>query len=545
MPSSGDQSPLQTGGPANLDEVARRLDEEGQQGAESAETVFAVAQATEQQWQSWMPAPTAREYEPFTETFLYTLAPDVQATRFVSGRAVSLAMSGKTFLERGGEFLFGHEHYDVRIHSLWRSDSVPGRFRSIKKLWMQQFADQPSAEVLAASPLLAKVSMLSVSGLEDDQGAARLLQSPTVRNLSRLHLCLRFQDDGAAEAVAAGQALSLRVLTIGEHDDQGGPRPGGDRACRALSGATNLSSLQNLALPSGNITAAGLEALLQSRSLAGLVSLSVSRNKMGAAAGAALRDAKSGRALQVLDLTGVDLDAEGLAQLLHSPAMEGLTELRLDENPIGDAGAEAIAASPSVRRLRVLGLGYSGLTPHGARLLAASEHLAGIQTLDLGGNELGDEGVGALVARDAWPALRVLALRHVELTDLGLEQVLKSKVFARLESLDCRGNSLTARSVQGLSQADAPLQLRNLRISEEYGGIQCSPEEVARFAASPVCRRLNVLGLCVSADDARPHAKALSQNGNLPFLVSLHWSATCEEQGYELLRERWGDRVHT
>lgn len=513
-------------------ELELSLEGEGARETDSvAETTFALSRLVDAHWRSWRPRPDSRQYDVLLGEFQYLIAPFAESCTFKSGRAGSLRMSARQFMEHG-HLVSEWGPSELRLTSFWRRSAVPKHFGSIVKLWEDQFSTQPSAEEVAQSAHLSNVVSLSVSGTDSDHAAFALARSPHLGSLRSLQLALRFQGDGAAEAVTE-LATQLRELSLGEHDDQGGPSPGGDRACRTLAAANNLRMLERLRMPSGEITADGLEALLGSESLASLRYLDVSGNKLGPSAGRVLRKARRAP-LQSLDLSSVGLDAAGLSELLQSPLIEGLDELNVSGNELGDVGAAALAAAPSLQGLKSLNLAHTEMTEQGALSLAASTSLRSLRSLDLSGNSVGDHAISAL----RWLRLRSLKFSHCEVTDRGLAALVGTQLFRQLERLECDGNAFSADALASLARMTPPLRLHTLLLCDQVSPLGCTASDVRRFATSEVSRRLNVLGIAFEAENAEPHALALTDG--LPLLTQLHWQCTT---GWELLRRRWGDRV--
>jgi uncharacterized protein (TIGR02996 family) len=200
------------------------------------------------------------------------------------------------------------------------------------------------AEILAASPHLARLTVLDLSeGQLGPAGARALASSPALRQLNSLRLYANEIGPQGAAALAASPYLArLTCLNLG-----------GTRG--------RYGDVEN------NIGDAGAQALAASPYLTRLENLNLYLNQIG------------------------DPGARALAA---SPTLANLTELKLyGNNAITDAGVEALAASPHLARLRVLWLGAVGLA--GSRALAASPSLAGLGYLHLSPAEEARQVLGA------------------------------------------------------------------------------------------------------------------------------------------------------
>jgi uncharacterized protein (TIGR02996 family) len=231
-----------------------------------------------------------------------------------------------------------------------------------------------------------------VDELLNNDDAARLFRSPSLRRLTRLHIPGdRNWSARTVEGLAAFTDLrDLRLIGCGLDD----------AAAERLADMPGLANLRTLNLTDNNITGVGASALLASRHLKNLTVLDFENNPCRGLDRAALAHAPAGglRALAVQNcrFTAADVTAlttsPRVSELLYFSACESLREpllarlvkgfgdrapavLYLRRNGVSTAGAEVLANWPAAARIDMLHLQGNRLSTVGAKALAGCPHL--------------------------------------------------------------------------------------------------------------------------------------------------------------------------
>src|SRR5262249_24053324 len=92
--------------------------------------------------------------------------------------------------------------------------------------------------------------------------------------------------------------------------------------------------------------------------------------------------------LTALDISSNSFAGELVDTLIHSWAFPVLESLRLRWFALGDELTIRLVGHSFVRRLRTLDLWHNGITAEGAIAIVASAHLGAIESLNLRGNPL-------------------------------------------------------------------------------------------------------------------------------------------------------------
>jgi uncharacterized protein (TIGR02996 family) len=201
---------------------------------------------------------------------------------------------------------------------------------------------------------------------------------------------------------------ALKYLRLTQ--EYGSGLTGADELARLLAASPFLLRLNTLALPPGDLSAAGAAALAESRALSRLSSLHLGSNQIGPAGARALAESPVLAGLHFLNLNDNAIGRRGLTALVTSPHLRQLVSLDLDDNGLGDAGALILAAPANVSRLTALRLTDNGIGPPGARALARGPHLTRLTYLALNGNPLGDGGAEELL-QAPWQHMQGLSVR--------------------------------------------------------------------------------------------------------------------------------------
>jgi uncharacterized protein (TIGR02996 family) len=342
-----------------------------------------------------------------------------------------------SILRRGfPESVWGYSHVFVRLAPrlmrrapvlhvrLWATPSDPPRLYTRR-----------DAEELAASPYLARVESLDLSGNDwGDEEVEQLAASPHPVALSRLSL--------------AGNRI-------------------GARGIRALARWPALRRVSYLDLSGNNIDDESAAALAASPNMVGVISLRL--------------DASPSAAGRMTDA--------GVAALAASPHLGGVRDLGLANHPIGTRGVVHLGRSPFLRP-ESLGLAGCGLGPEEAAALGNSDCLGSVRVLEQGDNRLGDGGAAALAAGRNLTSLQVLGLSGNRLGARGVIALLRSERLGGVVSLDLRNNGLAGTLAEVFAEPGLA-RFTRLEIVEE--GL--TADDVAAVAACPYLSNLAYLGL--------------------------------------------------
>lgn len=307
-------------------------------------------------------------------------------------------------------------------------------------LYSIDFAHQMGAEgalALAASEQLGNLRRLEVgqSGM-GRRGLEALVDSPTLTGLRDL--------DAHRAGLAPGDLVALeraewpmmwRLLLWGN-------RMGVEDA-EALARCPSLVRLAVLNLNQCQLGPEGVRALLASPWFTSLRALHLNWSRMGEEV---MRELLASPALRRFSALNVSENFEGAATadaMANAPGMATTRMLYCSRNAIGDHGAIAFAQGEAMGAMRFLELQGNGIEARGARAIAASEPLKLVETLDLSHNPLGDDGVRAIAASTGLRSLKHLKLNGCSFGDDALRTLLRSRLAARLETLEVRENAWT------------------------------------------------------------------------------------------------------
>jgi uncharacterized protein (TIGR02996 family) len=280
----------------------------------------------------------------------------------------------------------------------------------------------------ARCPLLAHLRTLDVAHNPSlgAEGLRVLASSPHLARLACLNAsCTSLNEGGAAAVTAATGLTGLRELALGGNNL-------GPQDAAALAAASHLGGLTSLYLGGNHLGAEGVRALGFSPHMTNLLALNLISNGLGVEGVAALAGSPGLDRLTMLGLANNALGPEGLAALLDWPGLERLTVLDLNGNHLGDAGAALLAASPRLAGLGTLHLQGNALTVAGAEALATSPHLDGLKSLALTANPLGLEGARVLACASRLKGLASLKVWKMDVGEEG-EKILREHFGDRLQ----------------------------------------------------------------------------------------------------------------
>jgi uncharacterized protein (TIGR02996 family) len=320
-----------------------------------------------------------------TSTFPYGLAAAYQSLAVRDARLGELWRRAADLLKLHGDRWLGplrERSYNIHFLRGLLTLTVPGRRFAVRLMaavaaseigpWLESLRlDSLPREArarIARCPLLAHLRTLDVShspglGVE---GLRLLASSPHLARLTCLNASCTSLFEGGAEAVTAATGLTgLRELALGGNNL-------GPQDAAALAATPHLGGLTSLSLAGNHLGTEGVRALGFSPYLTNLVALNLASNGLGVEGVGTLTGSPGLHRLTMLGLAHNGLRSEGLAPLLAWPGLERLTALDLNGNHLGDAGAALLAGSARLARLTSLHLQANSLTAAWAEVLAAS-----------------------------------------------------------------------------------------------------------------------------------------------------------------------------
>ena len=283
--------------------------------------------------------------------------------------------------------------------------------------------------------------------------------------------------DAATAAVAGNpNAANLRNLRLPYITDDG---------IHAVAGSPHLNRVNALMLEGVEVSAEGFRALAESPVGESLTHFMISYWE-GAddpwQAVRALFDSPRVSQLKALRLDEVNPGGDGLGLLLTAPHLAkldtlyitnayltdtncdalfefgdraGLTALMLTENYLTDRTLRRLAASPWLSRLHEIELernfqpgGKPGFTADGVTELLRSPHLGPLKSLSLSVKRGGQRLARELVGCEKLCGLKRLIVSYSRLDERAVDILLTAPWADRLESLDLRGNDLSAETVR-------------------------------------------------------------------------------------------------
>ena len=296
--------------------------------------------------------------------------------------------------------LEGHQIDAPGVEALCRGLGEGLRDLSIESAGLER----ASAERLAASGCLARLSSLSLTGNQIDAAAARTLLAALPPD-SRLDLYANpLGDEGAALLCEATQL---------SHSDTFSPGPAGgigDDGAIAVAGSASASRFKRMMLGGQHLGPRGVEALFRSPHLS--------------------------------QLAFIDLSNNTLARLPPSE-LPSLGQLTARACSLTDAGIVDFCERSRLPVLAHLDLSTNQLGPRAARAIASASGLPSLTTLDLSGNPLSEEGLIELLS-GGLPSLRHLTVRDCEITSADPLRWLSLTKIAQLSTLwlYSRGNRI-------------------------------------------------------------------------------------------------------
>jgi len=302
-------------------------------------------------------------------------------------------------------------------------------------------------------------------------GAAQLAQEALYATILEL-VFWRMPPAGIARVVEDLAAPDVPLLTSLRLSNEIGRPAGAERMARWPL----LSRLTALTLLGGDLTLAGLDALLRGTSPPPLENLALYNDALGGL-GALLAGPLAPRGLAGLEVAACRLALDDVALLTNT--LPQLRRLRLDLNDHGDEHAHAIARGAAP--LQSLWLANTRLTGRGAVALAGANALSleelslegcdwsdggsiapvlerfdRLATLRAGAYSFGDDAVDALV-RSIHPAIRVLDLRLSSgVGPRGAEVIAGAEPLRGLRELSLALVPIGNRGAIALARADLP-----------------------------------------------------------------------------------------
>ncbi|ADV61100.1 repeat-companion domain protein [Isosphaera pallida ATCC 43644] len=272
--------------------------------------------------------------------------------------------------------------------------------------------DEPSAERLAAWPLLGRIRDLTVVDSQRDRDSwalGRLLSSPHLSHLRGL--CCSFGRLWPSLGLSLSNLPHLRRLILST-DPAGGVGSVGDTGLIRLIEEGHLKSIEHLAIRHEQIGPRGAQSLAASPTVAGLRSLDLSHNHLGDRGLQELGGSVHLSGLTELIVRDNGIGDDGVSHLANSSHLYNLERLDLAINLVGDIGLRDLAYSQVVRRLKVVDLRRNGITAAIRPMFRRRAEGNTWRDLELGSNRIGP--VGAQTLAD-WPVvanLKRIGLDH-------------------------------------------------------------------------------------------------------------------------------------
>jgi uncharacterized protein (TIGR02996 family) len=455
-----------------------------------------------------------------------------------------------TFLDYGEQLLAELPIRELGVYGFFRPDELPDEWDEADFDGSPEWVDQ-----IAESPLIGRIPDLELyCCLVGDGGASTLISSPHLGGTSRLTLSLGFQTAAVAEALKANIHLrGLQSLALRYDDWQCTSGEFGYAGAVVLS-RCDLPRLSKLEIHRGQVSSAGLSALLGSPLMANVEELEVSGNRLGAEGMRSIATSRCAERLRRLDLDGyAGVDDEevceadyrighaGAAALSQGLRFARLTYLNLNWNDIGADGVAALLKSSRFASLQDLALSNNEIDDDGCVAIAEATELSDLRVLDLGFNDIGFNGVAALSRSSILGRLRELDLSGNELDDRCLEAIASSPYLTNLRRLDLSSNPFTSAGLRKLLHSRIAGGLTHLSVGG-HQGFKPDDETLDAIADSPYLGNVNQLELSFS--NVSPAAAMRLANSNaLPSLTSLNIITHDQPEVSKVLRWRWGRRV--
>ena len=230
-----------------------------------------------------------------------------------------------------------------------------------------------------------------------------------------------------------------------------------------------VQRLETLDLSRNELGVSDVRQLVRSEIVTRVQDLSLAGNQLGDDSMLKISNAPELRRLQTLDLSHNQIGVDGVTRWTESSTLDELSELMLSNNPIGPLGINRLATASSTGRLTRLEIGTCELGEDGLTALSSSPYFGRLVTLNLesnglgrsietlmhlkspeltslnlAGNALRPAGVQRLLKQANWPKLKELNLGENELDGRGLGELLSLPSIRRLRTLDLSRNRLTA-----------------------------------------------------------------------------------------------------
>jgi len=317
-----------------------------------------------------------------------------------------------------------------------------------------------------------------------------------------------------------------------------------------IAGSNRLTQLQELLLPVGSTSDAGLASLAKSEHLANLRVLKLPPANLGTIATdppvtiAGIRSLAATQTLTnitTLDLGNQRFTDDGVRAILTSPAFAKLEtvsfagsaltarafelttgqaklrDVNLSQCVIGDAGAAALAKSPHFAKVERLDLRACEVSVKGIAALAAAPLAKHLHELNLADNPVRATGI-AEPSKGRWPELHTLNLATSGLGSESMKPFQAAEGFGRLLDLDLSDNEVGAAGAIALTRAKWAGQMIRLNLAD------CKCVAGAILGGASTLRRLQYLDL--TDNPLMPPGLAALLEGEWPELTDLKIGGT-------------------
>lgn len=437
-----------------------------------------------------------------------------KTAHFERGFIGHLEATPKDFLRAGGALLAREVVGLLDVYAA-QNDAIAELLKSKSLLHLQSLAihhgqlENEGAFLVAQAKNLANLRELNLTAnYIRTEGIERLAASPHLSNLRSLILKYNDAYERGAKALAESPALQhLETLDIGCNEIG----PTGLQHLVHAPFARRLTTLKVQGNPGYEplLRDASMEVFAKAKHLTNLVELDLQANEIGEAGLTAFADAKGFKSLRKLDLSRNQANAAALEKLVEARFFAPLQWLNLQGNPLGDAGADVLGRT-SRASLQYLDLSNCELGPQGMIGLCRGQLLAKVEDLRLDYNTLNDLGISTLASTPHMPNLRTLNLASTRFRCAGAKALAHAH-WPNLRELIINYNQPTSTGIIALTKAPWFNNLHRLSMSNANFSTKAAHALVAQ---------------------ALPNLVYMWCGGNIP------------DEGKQLLRDRFGERVY-
>jgi hypothetical protein len=275
-------------------------------------------------------------------------------------------------------------------------------------------------------------------------GIQAIIESGAIRFAK--HLKVEHEHVGDAvlrlvEAIQPGILEKLELIDVGLTDE----------GAAQLAQLPQLAQVTSLTLSCNQLTAKGIEALLQSRYLKHIRQLDLGSRKYNP---------------YYSFVEPQPVGDEGARILGKSHLFGQLQTLHLANAAVGVDGVTALANVENTSKLRILDLSYNPIGFQGCQALAKTKILQSIRELDLSLCELDDPAIDHLMQANL-SNLRVLDLAYNSISEVGAHCLAKTRTLSSLWHLNLHDNFIGDPGLIALAESSWLTNLLELDIEQD------------------------------------------------------------------------------